>query len=134
MIFGSLFCILQPKGEDVNIKRDDLARALMVCNTFVQTSSVFTGYILSLLSRVGLYIVYKCCYVLLAASWKKYTQIVKVILHLLLLIHFQTWSSKSEERYINVFILLYRKYVVYLCLFLCSSSFLMLIYVLQKSR
>lgn len=38
MIFDSLSCVFQQKDEDVTIKRDDLARALMVCNYAVETS------------------------------------------------------------------------------------------------
>ena len=78
MICGSLSCILQPKGEDANIKRDDLARALMVCNSFVEIS-LFTGYALNLLSKFGLSMVTNAVMHFLLPVGKNFTQIFKVI-------------------------------------------------------
>lgn len=31
-VFDVWFYMIQPQGEDVDVKRDDLSRALMVCN------------------------------------------------------------------------------------------------------
>lgn len=31
-VFDVWFYVIQPQGEDVDVKRDDLSRALMVCN------------------------------------------------------------------------------------------------------
>lgn len=39
--YGFFLCIIQPKGEDLDIKRDDLSRALMVCGAYLDFLEYF---------------------------------------------------------------------------------------------